>query len=203
MTTDVLDLPEEQRLRLTAMHEAGHAALWHQAGVRLDKVLVRTATEAEQLGVRAAGQTIVGAKATIRLGDALAVAAAGERAEDRWLRESGLWTKARAWVIERHAARDRLHACYSAQDAHAQLTFGERTGHPYDYTTIQADADAWLDVVWDGVRRLADALVHHREVDGFAVPDLLSPAHEGTATPRRAVRGSLPARGITVRRRPT
>jgi hypothetical protein len=178
-TTDVLALTADQRLRLTAIHEAGHAVLWHLAGVRLDKVLVRTVAEAAQLGVREAGQTIVAAAATLPLVDGLAVAAAGERAEDRWLREAGLWTEERAWVIERHAAHDRSHARDAVQGAGSMLTFGQRPGHPYDYVTVQADADRRLSAVWDGVQRLADALVTHREVDGSAVAAIVHARPEG------------------------
>jgi hypothetical protein len=69
-TNEVLALTGEQRLRLSAMHEAGHAALWHELGVRLDKVWVRTVSEAERLGERQAGGTTAGATATIGLVDA-------------------------------------------------------------------------------------------------------------------------------------
>jgi hypothetical protein len=97
---------------------------------------------------------------------AIAAAAAGERAADRWLREAGLWTEERAWVIERHAGHDRVYALKALHDAGERLTFGERPGHPHDYATAQAAADRLLDELWQGVYRLADSLTQHRRLSG-------------------------------------
>jgi len=65
-TTEVLNLSAEQHLRMSAMHEAGHAALWSHLGVWLDKVWVRPLAETIELGEREAGGVVAGGRTVIR-----------------------------------------------------------------------------------------------------------------------------------------
>lgn len=180
MTTEVLALDSEQSLLMSATHEAGHAALWASLGVPLARVWVRTVTEAVAAdgSGSAAGGVVAGGEGSTSIPHlgAMASAAAGERAADRWLHENGLWTEARAWVVERHSMDDRVYAfrlVAKNPESKDRLTFGERPGHPLDYATAHDEADARLEELWPGVLRIANALVAKRELNDDEVRYLL------------------------------
>lgn len=178
-TTEVLALDSEQSLLMSATHEAGHAALWASMGVPLARVWVRTVAEAvaaEGSGSAAGGVVAGGSSTPIPHLGAMAAAAAGERAEDRWLHENGLWTEARAWVVERHSMHDRVYAFRLVSkdpESEDRLTFGEQPGHPLDYATAHDEADARLEELWPAVLRISNALASKRELKDDDIRRLL------------------------------
>jgi hypothetical protein len=93
--------------------------------------------------------------------------AAGERAADRWLRETGQWTPERAWSVERGARSDRNRAVEAAAEMGRTLDI---PAHPWDgWTQVCSGADATLDAHWDRVRAVADALLAKGSLDAAAV----------------------------------
>lgn len=163
-STDVVTAytPQEQLLN-TAVHEAGHAVLYLSAGHSVGSVALEAPEDLSDLA-RAAVKYLPATGPW--LGFALAYAA-GERAEDRWLRETGLWSMDRAWASECHAWGDRsqvaevLQACH-----HRELTFHGHPGDWGDYAWITDRADKALDQVWDQVLALGHHLAAHRFVTG-------------------------------------
>ena len=90
-------------------------------------------------------------------------AAAGERAEGRWLHESGLWNEDRAWIAERVAWMDRRDI---EEFNGGKLTFGTDPYSPTDLIQIHAATDVLLDHSWDRVMKLAAHLTENPYVTG-------------------------------------
>ncbi|MGW0647312.1 hypothetical protein ACWD4T_00655 [Streptomyces umbrinus] len=154
--------PQEQAMN-TAVHEAAHAVLYMFAGHRTGGIVLHPPGERSHLGraevnyPQASGPW---------LGFALTFAA-GERAEDRWLRESGIWSADRAWVAECHAWRDRQQVAEVVQACHnRELTFHGAPDDWGDYAWITDRTDDALDAVWDRVLALALHLAEHRKASG-------------------------------------
>ncbi|MFD0384657.1 hypothetical protein ACFQ2B_27760 [Streptomyces stramineus] len=93
--------------------------------------------------------------------------AAGERAEVRWLRETGLWTPGRAWAAERHAWHDRRHVDEIMRSCHGrELTFHGDHGDWGDYAWVMDRTDEALGRVWGQVMALAHFVAARRQVTG-------------------------------------
>jgi hypothetical protein len=161
---DALNLDPTQERRSIAAHEAGHAAAYLAHGIKFIDITIGGLGPDEN-GITPAAR--VRPLPTFRATDeqVLQVLAAGERAQDRWLREQGLWTPTRAWAVEVTAGHDR----------------GEMKRHGLDYdtsdlTSLHAETDALLDRLWPSVIRLGDALDRHghltyeQAVEAAAVP---------------------------------
>lgn len=125
---------------MSVTHEAGHAMVFLTAGVRFDHLAFGEASGADHCIQGLPGIHLTAA-------DHVRCCATGERASDRWLRDHGLWTPARAWANEALSASDRR-----------QLD-GYLPGD--DLTVLHDRADEFLDRVWLAVLRLADALDRH------------------------------------------
>ncbi|MEV7602940.1 hypothetical protein AB0O91_36800 [Kitasatospora sp. NPDC089797] len=151
---ELMGLPREQRLAATAAHELGHALLWAAAGLRVGRVSI--VDDDHRSGHAMALSTGVPDEARL-----LAVGTAGgERAEDRWLREAGLWTPDRAAVVElsAHGDRARLLDCTSPRPV-----FG--TGGP-DFAVLHDMADEALDRVWGRLMGALPVLVRRQALTG-------------------------------------
>ncbi|MCF3104504.1 hypothetical protein IPZ58_23335 [Streptomyces roseoverticillatus] len=97
----------------------------------------------------------------------ITMCAAGERAEDRRLREEGLWTPERAWVAERTAASDRQRVVEVLRaDRGMTLSYGHAPAGHFNYATVMAAADAALHHLWDRVLSLAAALDQRGQLTG-------------------------------------
>jgi hypothetical protein len=160
---------EEQKLQGTAIHEAAHTVLYCAAGAPITSVLVRTMSESDG-SVLANGQTTHGPY-RIDLSDLLTALAAGERAEDRWLREVGLWTPERAWAIERHAREDRRAAARTITSTGREMTVGT-SSHWSDLASIHQRADEAIDKRWSSITALATALLRYRHLDAQQIQDI-------------------------------
>ncbi|WP_035796445.1 hypothetical protein [Kitasatospora mediocidica] len=135
-------LPDSHHRQMTTIHEAGHAAVLLAAGIPFDHMSLgqHPNTAAPQAGY-------VKCTFTGTLETYIHFFAAGERAQDRWLREQGLWTPIRAWATEILAYTDRQGiAEYAPAD---------------DLTALHDEVDTLLDGLWPSVLRLAGALNRH------------------------------------------
>ncbi|MFG2903677.1 hypothetical protein ACGF13_01225 [Kitasatospora sp. NPDC048286] len=156
-TYRILDLPEALLREEIAVHEAGHAVLAFHLGMRFTVVSV-----ADDLGHGQdthSGRIEVPGVIAAPPYDVMLFAAAGERAADRWLREAGLWTPARAWVVEILAEGDREAIAEYARRVHPDgLTYGVSDDPSRDLAALHDQADALLDTLWDRVTALTAAL---------------------------------------------
>lgn len=143
-----------------AYHEAGHAVTALACGLTVDAIHLAPSGQGDMFHCVISGTIF-------RWTDYVTMLAAGERAADRWLRESGLWTEERAWSVERGARTDRATAIAFAAKHGEQLTL---TAHPWDgWTQICSYADARLNTHWERVVRLAEAL---SRCDSLGAPTL-------------------------------
>lgn len=170
-TWAVEEFTEQEKLQATAIHEAAHAVLLSVARVPVLSVAVRTYSELRYCGAGSMGAVDIGPYNTDLFGLCIAFAA-GERAEERHLHETGKWTVERAWTIERHAYSDRqMIAAAISGCGNPPLTYGQ-TEHWNDLTSIHPSTDRTLDQYWVGIRRLADELVRHRRLTAEQVQDI-------------------------------
>ncbi|MCC3775073.1 hypothetical protein [Streptomyces sp. UNOB3_S3] len=94
-------------------------------------------------GEGAAAWVKAGGKFSVPYEHCIAMCVAGERAQDRWMREQGLWTPERAWVIERLSAHDRnLVAECLKECRRAELGFGYTPAGGLDFAVVHRAADA-------------------------------------------------------------
>ncbi|MFF6866677.1 hypothetical protein [Streptomyces ardesiacus] len=146
-----------------AYHEAGHTIAALTAGLTVDAIHLAPSGQGDMFHSVISGTIF-------RWTHYVTMLAAGERAADRWLRESGLWTEERAWSVERGARTDRATAIAFAAKHGEQLTL---TAHPWDgWTQICSYADGRLNTHWERVVRLADALAQNGSLDASAIQDV-------------------------------
>lgn len=169
--TKGMDFDRDTERQAAAVHEAGHTAVALQFGIRMPSISLTNPT-----GLRACGhlREIEGALDNVLLdgatvGEMMTVLAAGERAEDRWLRETGAWTGTRAFFAERSALADRdvarVHLAVYGQD----LRFGTSTpdiSDAADWWRAHSLADAALDGIWDQVLLLAGRIAETGALSG-------------------------------------
>lgn len=141
-----LGLTETQSRMSTAVHELGHAVTWLAGGLHVRYLGVGigpgglaacdpvTQSPEEHL------QRVIGV-------------VAGERAQDRWLRETGLWTSSLGALAELGAAHDRAYVF--ACDPEPRPGFGDGD---VDYSVLHDLADEALDVAWDRIMAALPAL---------------------------------------------
>ena len=172
---DVTGLSDAQRHWLNAFHEAAHVVIALAARVPVTQVGIVPEEQAwggrvDSLPGEGVGfSEIYYWHGTSR--DAVSIIAAGERAQDRWLREAGLWTPARAWATERDGVTDRARItelCLRATGREA-VTYGTRKGL-WDLGHAQQRTDDDLARRWPQVIGVAEALVSrlHLTVDEVA-----------------------------------
>ena len=156
---DSFDLEAPQLNYMRAIHEAGHAVttLTGRAHLHFAQITLGPATTTRS-GVTDCCNFFDGR--------ALAVfSAAGERAVDRWLRENGLWTPARAVAAEVGARGDRRE--FLAINPH--VGFGDRQ---VDYRAVHDLADEALDEHWSAVVRVAIRLVEEQRLEADTIATL-------------------------------
>ena len=187
--TKGMDFDRDTERQAVAVHEAGHAAVALQLGLHLPPVSLTDPTELRVCGHLA---EIEGALDNLLLDGAtvaemMTVLAAGERAEDRWLRETGLWTVTRAFFAERSAFADRdvarVHLAVYGQD----LCFGTSTaGAPdaADWWRANGLAGAALDGIWDNVLVLAGRIAEAGALSGDAAAAVCGMANPVPGAPQ-------------------
>ncbi|WP_369183652.1 hypothetical protein [Streptomyces sp. Y1] len=160
--TGALDLPVGELRRALATHEAGHVAAMLYFGAPFERVYIR-----DDLGVApdhpgSGGAVVFGTTWSAPLRDGLIMLAAGERAQDRWLRENGRWNAQRGWVTELAAIGDRRDIYEAVQDAFDEdVTFAAGDDPCRDLAALHDHTDTLLFMLWEQVGRIADALARH------------------------------------------
>lgn len=162
-----LGLTPEQCRTSTAVHELGHAVMWLAGGLHVHHLGV---------GIGPGGQAVCGPVTQTpeeRLHRVLGVVA-GERAQDRWLRETGLWTPSLAAMAELGAAHDRAYVF--ACDPEPRPGFGDGD---VDYSVLHTMADEALDGIWDKVMTALPVLVQRSWMTGDDLADCVGlPNHK-------------------------
>lgn len=166
-TWQAMSLPPALELMCNAVHEAGHAAMMLHHGIQVKSMVLYTEEEARDKDFRAATDC---GHYEVDYTQFACVLAAGERAQDRWLRQEGLWTPERAWSVERHGLDDRaeIEKVISTQLG-GRLTYGEDPGHHFDYHHVCDRTDQALTPLWKGVLAIARELVKRRTLTGAQV----------------------------------
>lgn len=162
------DLTDDQRDTLRAIHEAAHAVAGLAAGSFIHHARISTTTALRNRTPNNEGLVIGGDVHACNLTDGPSFAVfmgAAERAEDRWLREAGLWTHTRALGIEIGAYTDRRHVL----DLNPHIGFD---GGPNDYLVVHHLADEFLDRHWNAVTEVADALTAWLHLTGEHIAEL-------------------------------
>ncbi|MFD8078184.1 hypothetical protein ACFV3E_36655 [Streptomyces sp. NPDC059718] len=165
-------LPHRQGLLALAFHEAGHAVLHMAYGVHV--IDAELTVSVDDLGW---GGTVNGRVGWLADGVSVwrltAACAAGQLAQDRFLREAGLWTPGRAAECESGAAHDvgialDLIATYGPPDACATRTLP--TGRSWG--TIGAVAERTVKLLWPQITVVAHALAAHTVLSGDAIAEI-------------------------------
>lgn len=171
ISNEALGLTGEQSRASTAVHELGHAMVWLASGLHVQYLGV---------GIGSGGQAACTAvaKTPQELMARITGVVAGERAQDRWLREGGLWTPSLGAVAELGAAHDRAYVF--ACDPTPRPGFGDGE---IDYSVLHDLADEALDAVWDKVLLALPVLVRRGRMTGDELADCVE------LTNRRAAAG--------------
>jgi hypothetical protein len=135
LNAQILGLTQDQAHASTTIHELAHTTLWIAAGIHVRHISIHASPTGEPGGHVECGTV----PAHRRLDWAIAIAA-GERAQDRWLHENGLWTSDLAADAEIGARHDRK----LILDAEPDPMPGFGTGGP-DYADFHTMADHALD----------------------------------------------------------
>ncbi|HEY9370441.1 hypothetical protein [Streptomyces sp.] len=168
-----LGLSEADSRAIAAVHELGHAVVWMAGGFHVVTLGV---------GVEFSGHAQIAAASRWATTPLFAGLVAGERAVDRWLRETGLWTPSLAAMGELTAAHDR--AAVFEMEPHPRPSFGDG---PVDYSVLHDLADEALDDVWDQVMTALPTLVHVGQMTGdqlasrIAIPNPCKPNERAEA----------------------
>lgn len=160
-------LTEEQSDEKRAIHEAAHAvaALAGAGHVHYANLVPAAAMKALPDG---GAHVESGAVFACNLVDGPVFATflgAGERAEDRWLRQAGLWTPSRAVGVEMGACSDRR----SFLGLNPRFGFGV---DDYDYRVVHDLADEFIDRHWSAITAVADVLVARLHLTGAQISAL-------------------------------
>ncbi|MPY47123.1 hypothetical protein [Streptomyces acidicola] len=159
-TETVLGLKPDELHYIRAIHEAAHAVTAIAGGAHLHHAQIETLDSATDNGgvTEACG---------LDDGNLYAVfSGAGERANDRWLREAGLWTPRLAVAVESGARSDRA----SFLEVNPHVGFGDRE---VDYRVVHDLADQVIDRHWREINVVADALVQQIRLDGDDIAGLI------------------------------
>lgn len=162
------DLTDAQLDSLRAVHESAHAVAGLAAGAYVHYARIDTTAGLRNASSGGQGPVFGGDTRTCNLSDGLGFAilmGAGERAEDRWLRERDLWTPVRAVGIELGAYSDRGHVL----DLNPHMGF---EGGLNDYSVVHHFADRFVSEHWDAITAVAAALATRLHLTGDEISDL-------------------------------
>lgn len=179
------DLTDGQRDHLRAVHEAAHAVSGLAAGAHIHYASISTTSalrDTSDTPAWAPANAVPGGDTrACDLTDGLGFIAfmgAGERAEDRWLHEQGLWTPTRAVGVELGAYGDRRHV----------LTLNPHFGFdggPADYLIVHHFADRLVSEHWSAITTVADVLATRLHLTGDEIADIAglpNGTHSATCT---------------------
>ncbi|MEU8101771.1 hypothetical protein [Streptomyces rubiginosohelvolus] len=160
-------LTHQQRDHLRAIHETAHAITALATGAHLHYAQVTTTNLLTNTPLTDTG-TLGGTTRICNTQDGRSFAAylgAGERAEDRWLRQNNLWTPLLAAGIELGAYGDRQ----TLLAANPHIRFG--IDHN-DYTVVHDLADQIITTHWDAITRIAGVLKARLHLTGDEIAGL-------------------------------
>ena len=158
------DLTDGQMDLMRAIHEAAHAVAGLAAGAYVHDALISVTGE-----LRADTDEVLGGAARVcNIPNGLhfiTIMGAGERANDRWLHEAGLWTPFRAAGAELGAYGDRRNILR----VNPHLGFAGGTN---DYLVVHHVADQFVDEHWDRITTVGAVLAERLYLTGDEVADL-------------------------------
>lgn len=161
------DLLDHHRQYLRAVHEAAHAVAGLTANAHIHYAKIARTAE-----LATAAPTTIGIPGgdvfacNFPEGQTFAVfLGAGERAEDRWLRQNNLWTPRRAVGVELGACADRR--TFLATNPH--FGFGEDRN---DYRVVHDLADQLVTDNWTAITAIADILATQLHLTGEQIATL-------------------------------
>ncbi|MFJ3097922.1 zinc metalloprotease [Streptomyces hydrogenans] len=160
-----------------AVHEAGHTLAAMILGFHVPSVAVTEPTRRRDCGHLY--EITGGLDDDFRLygghiRDAMTVLLAGERAEDRWMRETGTWTQTRAFFAERGGLADRATGRGAMARLGVQMQFATSTvdsPDDRDYWRYVPLADQVLAPAWPQVLLLAERVAEAGCVSGDEAAD--------------------------------
>ncbi|MEU0949922.1 hypothetical protein ABZ379_45780 [Streptomyces canus] len=155
-----LGLPADDIQQIRAIHEAAHAVVAIAGGGHLHHAQIEAPDNSGDTG---------GVCGVCGLADSQLLAtycAAGERADDRWLREQGLWNDRRAVCVEVGARGDRQILLAS----NPRIGFGDKE---VDYHLVHDLADQAIDQHWTRITTVAEVLVKEIRMDGDEIANLI------------------------------
>lgn len=161
-------LTDAQLDSLRAVHESAHAVAGLAAGAYVHHAKISTTAGLRNTSAEGRGPVLGGDTWTCNLSDGLGFATlmgAGERAEDLWLREQGLWTPVRAAGLELGAYADRRQVL----DLNPHMGFGG--GHD-DYLVVHELADQAVAEHWDVITAVGAVLAERLHLTGDEIADL-------------------------------
>lgn len=157
-------LTDAQRDQMRAVHEAAHAVGILAGGGYLHQAWIRTTPDVRAAGIGSIAGRVNGCAMRSGL-DVAIMSGAGERAEDRWLHETGLWSPAVAVGVEYGAYSDRLEVLA----LNPTLGFD---GGACDYLVVHHLADTFVAAHWDAITAVAPVLAERLELTGDEIADL-------------------------------
>lgn len=161
------DLTDAQSTEMRAIHEAAHAVAALAGGGHVHYAKLAPAAQLKAMPNGGSGVES-GDVFACNLTEGLDVArflGAGERAEDRWLHQTGLWTPSRAVGIEMGARSDRRFFL----DLNPHFGFGVDAR---DYRVVHDLADEFIDRHWTAITAVADVLVTRLHLTGAQISAL-------------------------------
>ncbi|MGW4651357.1 hypothetical protein [Kitasatospora sp. NPDC004289] len=150
--------------RAVSVHEAGHTVVAFHVGMHVKRVEITGHTRdlgcgprLELEGAMSPGDYELAHSAVVKQ------LAAGERAEQRWLRDAGLWTQERGWAAEMGALNDRDMAIPRLQMFTGSDDLATVLGA---YVLFGDQVEEVLDQHWQAVIAVAAALDDASELTG-------------------------------------
>ncbi|MFD8516586.1 hypothetical protein ACFV27_37280 [Streptomyces antimycoticus] len=147
-----LGLSEADSRAIAAVHELGHAVVWMAGGFHVVDLGV---------GEHFSGHAEVASASRDATTAMFTGLVAGERAVDRWLRETTLWTPSLAAMAELTAAHDRV-AVFEMEPS-PRPSFGDG---PVDYGVLHDLADEALDTQWVRIMAALPVLIRAGRMTG-------------------------------------
>lgn len=147
-----------------AVHEAGHTVAAFTMGIHVVGITLVTERIQHPCGLvhGVSGVTEIGSMA-VPVDEYLTMLASGEAAHQRWLRDSGLHTPARAWAVERGALDDMS----KALDVLREWVPGyDDTGYRQLFWRSRPSAEALVDARWERVLAVAGGLASRGWLSG-------------------------------------
>ncbi|MFF5039907.1 MULTISPECIES: hypothetical protein [Streptomyces] len=166
----VLGLALETDRQGAAVHEAGHVVAAFVTGIHVADVVLTTEQTQNPCGSVSGVSGVTGiGRIAVPVDDYLTMLAAGEAAHQRWLRDSGLHTPARAWAVEVSALDDVAKAVNQLRE---RVPGYDATGYRQLFWRYRPVAEELVDAHWERVLAVAGGLAAPGRLTGEQASDL-------------------------------